>query len=113
MWCGLHCHPSFRSDSYLTRPGARLAARLRSHARLLLVPFYRLRRNRIRRTTCSPFSVRSVLIVTEAESLSSCSTTYPGEARLSTSAQPPRRQDLTSSRTLPCAALPSSAVLNP
>src|SRR5215470_1066478 len=74
---------------------------------------YRLRRNRISRTMCSPLSVRSVLMVIEAESLSSCSTTYPGEARLSTSAQLPRRQDLTSSKTFPCAAIPSSAVLNP
>src|SRR5262252_11130161 len=76
-------------------------------------PLHRLRRNRIRRTMCSPFSVRSVLIVIEANCLSSCSTTYPGEARLSSSVQPPRRQDLTSSRTFRCAALPSSTVLNP
>jgi hypothetical protein len=38
VWCGLLRHPPFGSDSYLTRRGARLAVRLRSHALLLLAP---------------------------------------------------------------------------
>src|SRR5258708_34774701 len=99
----------------LGRPGPKVDAESpgRPPLQTRLMRLYLLRRNRISRTICSPFSVRSVLMVIEADSLASCSTTYPGEARLSTSVQLPRRQDLTSSKTFPYAALLSSPVFNP